>query len=176
MREARILYFALGVLVVVAAGAVTLHDDGIEFPDGSFQASANTFAAAQAVQAQAQLVTLSPSECTGFTHIYTVPANKRLVIQWVAAEVEIWGGAASDFPAVVEIRVHDGSSFVTYPFARLENSKVVGSSFFRRDQTIDQVTLYSEAGQAVRARICLNNSFDLEPVGNVGFSGYLIDV
>ncbi|NND02992.1 MAG: hypothetical protein HKN91_09410, partial [Acidimicrobiia bacterium] len=127
MREARILYFALGVLVVVAAGAVSLHDDGIEFPDGSFQASANNFTAATAVQAQIGLVTSGLAECSGFTTIYNVPANKRLVIEWVAVEAEIFGGAASDFPVTADIKVHNGSGFVSYPLARLEDGQIVGT-------------------------------------------------
>lgn len=176
MREARILYFALGVLVVVAAGAVSLHDDGIEFPDGSFQASANNFTAATAVQGKVTLATTGLVECSGFTTLYTVPANKRLVIEWLAAETEIMGGAVGDFPATVDIRVHNGSGFVSYPFARLENGLVVGSSFFRRDHEVAQVTLYSEANQPVEVNMCLNNAIDSEPIGTVGFSGYLVDV
>lgn len=40
MSEKRLLYFALGMLTVVSIGAVSLHSNGIGFPDGSFQAVA----------------------------------------------------------------------------------------------------------------------------------------
>ena len=42
MPEKRLLYFALGVLFVVAVGqaAMTIQDDGLQFPDGSVQRTA----------------------------------------------------------------------------------------------------------------------------------------
>ena len=57
MREINILYFALGVLVVTSIGAVSLHDNGIEFPDGSFQDTASVLPSATAVQGRVSLGT-----------------------------------------------------------------------------------------------------------------------
>jgi hypothetical protein len=42
MGERPLLYFALGILVTTSIGAISLRDDGIQFPDGSLQTSADT--------------------------------------------------------------------------------------------------------------------------------------
>jgi hypothetical protein len=40
MKERRLLYFALGALAAVSIGAVAVHDEGIQFPDGTVQTTA----------------------------------------------------------------------------------------------------------------------------------------
>ncbi len=178
MRETRILYFALGVLLVVSIGAVSLHDDGIGFPDGSFQETAAGFTAANAVQGQVGLSTeVGGSECSAWTNLFSVPANKRLVIEWLAVESSIPNAlAALSHPVDVDIVTYDGMSQVFYSFIRLEDQKVVGSSNFSGTRWAAPVRLYSEANQPVQVRMCLNKSLNGEGVGYVSFSGYLIDV
>ncbi|MCP4200619.1 MAG: hypothetical protein GY769_01635 [bacterium] len=179
MRETRILYFALGVVLVVSVGAVSLHDNGVEFPDGSFQETAAAgFTAANAVQGQVSLATeVGGSECSAWTTLFQVPANKRLVIEWLAAESSIPSAlAALSHPVDVDIVTHDGMAQVFYRFIRLDDQKVVGPSVFSGTRWAAPVRLYSEASQPVQVRMFLNKSLNGEGVGPVGFSGYLIDV
>jgi hypothetical protein len=176
MKENRILYFALGVLTVVSIGAVSLHNEGIEFPDGSFQATAATLTAATAVQGKVSLAIIGLAECTPNTTLYMVPASKRLVIEWLAIETAIFGGALGTHPVDVRITVHDGVSAITHTVARLEDPKSVGSSFFLGTKVVKPVTLYTEANQSVKVQMCFNTDLLDEGVGSVGFSGYLVDV
>ena len=177
MRERRILYFALGLLVVVSVGAVSLHDNGIEFPDGSFQITAATLGAATAVQGKVSLATpVGGAECTELGTLFNVPTGKRLAIEWLAVETGIFGGAANTHPIDVEIITHDGMGQIFHPLVRITDPAVIGTSFFMGNIWSGPVTLYSEAGQPVQARMCLQVELFGEGVGTVGFSGYLIDV
>ncbi len=178
MRETRVLYFALGVLLVVSVGAVSLHEDGIEFPDGSFQETAGGFTAANAVQGRVDVVSVGGfAFCTSLATLYSVPANKRLVIEWVSAESAIFGGNASSHPVEVDIFVHNGAEHIYTPLTRLEDPIIIGDSFFLSARWVAPVRLYSEGGQPVQVRMCFETSFEFaESVGTVGFSGYLIDV
>ena len=179
MRETRILYFALGVLLVVSVGAVGLHDTGIQFPDGSFQKSAAGFTAKTAVQGEVGLgVAGGPYSCTNEGILYSVPAGKRLVIEWLHAETAIFGGAASPgtHPVDVIVKTHNGVTPVDYPFARLVFPDVIGDSFFFGTFFHANVRLYSEGNQDVKARMCLDQPVTDEGIGTVSFTGYLVDV
>lgn len=177
MKETRILYFALGVLVVASVGAVKLHEDGVEFADGSFQETAALLPAATAVQGKVSLGTpVGGAFCTELGTLFNVPSGKRLVIEWMAVETAIFGGAASTHPIEVDIVTHNGIGQIFYPLVRIEDPQVIGISFFIGNRWSGPVTLYSEAGQPVRARMCLEAELFGEGVGSVGFSGYLIDV
>ena len=178
MKESRILYFALGVLMVTSIGAVTLHDNGVEFPDGSLQVTAAGFTAANAVQGRVFLeVDSAPTFCSNTKTLYTVPAGKRLVVEWLAVESFVFGGAGAYHPVEVAILTHDGSSQIYHPLVRLENPIAIGSSFFTSARWSGQVRLYSEANQPFQASFCFDGEFlDNQTVGSVSFSGYLIDV
>jgi hypothetical protein len=178
MRESKILYFALGVLLVVSVGAVGLHDSGIEFPDGSFQKTAAGFTATTAVQGQVGLGVVGTGECTGWTTLFAVPAGKRLVIEWLAAETAIFGGAATPgtHPVDVSVRTHNGVAPIIYPFARLAFPASIGSSFFFGSFFHANVRLYSEGNHDVEVLMCLNQDVTDEGVGKVSFTGYLVDV
>ncbi len=177
MKENKILYFALGVLVMTSLGAVSLHDNGIGFPDGSFQTTAAALPAASAVQGTVQVaITTAPSFCTAWATLYTVPANKRLAIQWLSAESAVFGGGGAFHPVEVDLRTHDGTGQIFHPLVRLENPIAIGPSFFSSARWVAPVTLYSEAGQPVEARMCFDGEFlDNQTVGGVTFSGYLVD-
>ena len=176
MTENRLLYFALGVLVVVCVGAVGIEDAGIEFPDGSFQTTAAGFTAAGAVQGKAPLLQIvGISSCSGWETLYSVPAGKRLVIEWLSVQ----GGTlppTAAYPMDLRVKTHDGNQEIIHPIVRLENGVVVGISFFTTQIWSGPVRLYSEAGHPVEVSICINVELEDEPVGWVSFSGYLIDV
>ena len=178
MRETRILYFALGVLVVASVGAVSLHDTGVGFPDGSFQTTAPVLTASTAVQGQVSLVSAGGfSYCSSLATVFSVPAGKRLVIEWLAVESAIFGGAVDSHPVEVDIVTHNGVGETFYPLTRLEDPIVIGDAFHLGARWVAPVRLYSEAGHAVKARMCFETSFEFaDPVGTVGFSGYLVDV
>ncbi len=175
MKETRFLYFALGVLLVVSVGAVGLHDKGIEFPDGSFQTSASGFTAATAVQGQVSLSIIGTSECSGWTTLYAVPSGKRLVIEWMNAQTEIFVGIAGTHPADVSVRTHNGVGTVIYPFARLVFPDSIGSSFFFGTFFHANVRLYSEGNHDVDVLMCLNQEVTDNGIGKVSFTGYLVD-
>lgn len=177
MRESRILYFALGVLFVTSIGAVSLHDDGIEFPDGSFQETASILPAATAVQGKVGLVTpVGGAFCTEIGTLFSVPAGKRLVVEWLSVESAIFGGVLGSHPVEVDIITHNGIGQVFHPLVRIDDPVVIGDSFFIGNRWSGPVTLYSEASQPLQARMCLEDNPMGEGIGTVGFSGYLIDV
>ena len=65
MTDHRLLYLAVGVLSVVSLGAIGIQDDGITFPDGSFQTTAGGSTAAQAVQGKtASLAIVGTGSCS----------------------------------------------------------------------------------------------------------------
>jgi hypothetical protein len=76
----------------------------------------------------------------------------------------------------VDIVTHNGIGQTFYPLVRIDDPQVIGISFFIGNRWSGPVTLYSEAGQPVQARMCLETELFGEGVGSVGFSGYLIDV
>lgn len=178
MAEKHVLYFVLGVLTVVSLGAVSVHDDGVGFPDGSFQTTAAALPAASAVHGQVSLeITAAPTFCTAWTTLYSVPASKRVAIQWLSAASAVFGGGGGFHPVEVEIRTHDGTSQISHLLTRLENPIGIGLSLFSRAGWAAPVTLYSEGGQPVQVRMCFDGEFvDPQTVGKVTFSGYLVDV
>lgn len=178
MKETRILYFALGVLVVVSVGAVSLHDTGVEFPDGSFQKTAFGFTATQAVQNRVFVSSLGGFQsCTAQAVLYSVPAGKRLVIEWISAETSILGGAPSTHPVDVNVFTHDGFGHVYHPLTQLKDPMMLGESVTLGARWSSQVRLYSEASQDFKVYMCFDHLFEFqESVGFVSFSGYLIDV
>ena len=130
MMMNRLLYFALGVLVVVSIGAVGIEDAGIEFPDGSFQTTAAGFTASGAVQGKSPLLEIvGVSSCSAWATLYAVPSGKRLVIEWLTVK----GGTlppTATYPMDLYVRTHDGSENILHPVVRLENGANVGISFF----------------------------------------------
>ena len=167
MMENRLLYFALGVLVVVSVGAIGIQDDGIEFPDGSFQASAARFTATGAVQGRTPILTIvGVSSCTNWTTLYSVPAGKRLVIEWLSVHGATLG-ATLTYPMDLTVRTHNGSEQILHPIVRLENGAVVGIAFFKTQIWSGPVRLYSEASQPVEVRMCIDVEVEDEPAGHV---------
>lgn len=176
MTEKRLLYFALGALAVVSIGAMGIQDDGILFPDGSFQATAAAFTAAHAVQGRSPILEIvGTSSCSQWTTLYSVPAGKRLGIEWISVQGATLGPTLT-YPMDLIVRTHDGVDTVLHPLVRLENGVAVGIAFFKTQIWSGPVRLYSEASQPVEVRMCIDVELTDEPVGHVSFSGYLIDV
>lgn len=175
MTENRLLYFALGVLVVLSLGAISLQSDGIVFADGSFQATAGGFTAAHAVQGKTPLLAIvGIGGCSTWTTLYAVPAGKRLVIEWLSVQGATLGDTVT-YPMDLFVRTHDGLGQVIHPVVRLEDGVGVGIAFFKTQIWSGPVRLYSEASQPVQVRMCINAELEDETVGSVSFSGYLID-
>ena len=76
MGEKRVLYFALGVLAVVAVGqAMAVRNDGLEFPDGSIQVTA-------AVAQAKTKVYLTDALHTGSTALSACATGWHMASQW----------------------------------------------------------------------------------------------
>ena len=108
--------------------------------------------------------------------MFSVPAGKRLVIEWLSVETAIFGGFPTSHPVDVDILTHDGIGQVYHPLVRIEDPVAIGLSFFIGNRWSGPVTLYSEPSQPLQARMCLEEELFGEGIGSVGFSGYLIDV
>lgn len=168
MRDKRILYVALGALLVVGIGAAAKNNANkkCDCPGEN------------AVQGQVTLSSVGGFEfCSSIATVYTVPAGKRLVVEWISVETSIFGGMAASHPAEVDIISHDGSGDIFYPLVRLEDPIIIGDSFFLGSRWQGPVRIYTEPGQELRARMCFESQFEfVEQVGTVGFSGFLVDV
>jgi hypothetical protein len=104
MNEKRFLYFALGVLTVVSVGAVSLHDQGVQFPDGTLQTSAAVAAAHPALSSFKHYCTETISATATFNscELPPVPAGKMAVIEFIEGHLttpgdqggEMWVGSS----------------------------------------------------------------------------------
>ena len=176
MTENPLAFFAIGVLAVLSIGAISLEDNGIVFPDGSFQTTAGGLTASQAVQGKTPLLTIvGIGGCSQWTTLYSVPAGKRLVIEWLSVQGATLGATVT-YPMDLFVRTHDGLDQVIHPLVRLENGVGVGIAFYKTQIWSGPVRLYSEASQPVQVRMCINNELEDQTVGSASFSGYLIDV
>lgn len=163
--------------VLAVAFAVVLLGSSVCVPDAAFAKKKKTDCAANAVQGKVDVVSVGGFQfCTSLATLYSVPAGKRLVIEWMAAESAIFGGNAASHPVEVDVVTFDGTDEIFYPLIRLVDPIVIGDSFFLGSRWQGPVRLYSEGGHAVQVRMCFDSWFEFqESVGTVGFSGCLID-
>ena len=176
MKKASSLFLMVVALLagLSAGGAVAqlgLRDDGVQFPDGTVQTSAAK-TPGEFVQAAGSVNIPDLAECaTG--DIYTVPAGKRLRIEWIG--FDIFEVGATDFtPVDVALGTWSGGLQILFPLNRIDGAQILGSSPAGTARSSSQVTLYSEAAQAVSLRTCRNNNTDDTTV-RVFFHGQLFD-
>lgn len=130
--------------------------------------------AQNAVQGRETLSTVGSAFCSEWTSLYDVPAGERLVVEWVSAQSQILGGTAD--PVDVEVRSWDGSDYVVHSLVRLDDSLVKAGSFFGTQRWSGTVRIYTEGGGSFEARMCPDAELEDETVGNVTFSGYVLEV
>ena len=170
MKERAFLWFAVGVLSVVGIGALSLRDDGIQFPDGSVQTTAGQPAGAP-LQVEVFVNIADLEFCSSITVLYNVPADKLLLIEWVG--IESLALLAAD-PVDVDIEVDAGDGGILHPVVRLTDSQSTAGSFFVTQRWSNQVRLYGAAGTPVRAQACRDGDLDAHVV-RITFSGKLFD-
>ena len=105
--------------------------------------------------------------------LYTVPAGKRLKIEWMSIEGAEFGGGSFE-PLDVFLRTKVDGPAIFHPLARIEHAVIVGSSFFRSAFWNSPVTLYASAGTPVTVRACRQTTTDETSVF-VTMQGQLFD-
>lgn len=176
MRETRILYFALAVLLVVSLGAVSVHEHGIGFSDGTFMSTVPGLTASQILQGQVQVSLPSGSaNCTSESLLHVASQGSRFLIDWLVVESKIRNGVVQSHPANVDLIVETSSGDVNYPVAQLLFAHVFADGQFLRARWAGPVRVYSEVNSKIWVRLCFNDTVvSSEPVGNVSFSGYVL--
>lgn len=175
MRRRHWLYFALGVLTlagIAAADSLSLRNEGIEFPDGSVQTTAGQ-PAGTPVQDTTTVTIFDTNSCSDLTTLYTVPADKRLRIDFVSIESTALFAAAD--PVDVDIETHDGMSAFSFPLARLIDSQNGQSILFFEQRWSSQVTLHTAESQSVKTLACRNGTEE-DHIVRILITGQLFDV
>jgi hypothetical protein len=167
--------FAIGAFVAVAClgASMALHNNGLEFPDGSFQSTAAVLPAATAVQITGSVNILEFDYCVLPQSLYTVPTGKRLAIEWIS--VEIHADIAAD-PVDVNITTWDGSSQINHPLVRMPDMELLSGNIFYTQRWHSPILLYSETGQDVQLFACRSGDPNAIQTVEVTASGHLVDV
>lgn len=105
--------------------------------------------------------------------LYSVPAGKRLRIDWMSVETAEFGGDDFD-PIDVFVETRLNNVLLTHNLVRLDGAEFIGSSFFRTQLWSSPVTLYSQGNRNVLIRACRDVSTDVTSV-IVTFHGQLFD-
>ncbi len=161
MAKRSSLVVALVVLAVagvgVGAAQLGLLNDGIEFPDGTIQMTAAE-TPGEFVQVSASLVIPDMADCaTG--NIYTVPAQKKLRIEFISMEIDEFGDS-SFAPVEVNINTTLGGVQVSNWLVRLADAMAIGSSLIPSVRWSSQVTLYNQGNATVQMLVCRDTSTD----------------
>lgn len=168
---AALVVVAIASIGIGTAGQLALQNDGVKFPDDTVQTTAAETPGVF-VQGSATVTIMDLSECaTG--DVYTVPAGKRLRVEWISIELSEFAGDAFD-PVDIDIRTWLGGVQVNHFLDRIDGAIVVGTSFFRTVRWSSPITLYNQGGSSVSIRACRDNATD-ETAVDVRFHGQLFD-
>lgn len=157
----------LGLALALAALAVLAASTADAKPKGGDPAE-------NAVQARESLWIVGTAFCSEWTPLFDVPAGERLVVQWISAESRILNGTAD--PVDVDVRTWDGTDWVVHPLVRLDDSVIKAGSLFGTQRWTSPVRLYSEGGAYFEGRMCPDAELTDAIVGNLSFSGYLLEL
>ena len=103
--------------------------------------------------------------------LYSVPAGKRLVIEWVSAEA--FEFAATNFaPVTLAIKTWLVGQQVTHQLPSIESARICSTCLIGRGSMSAQVTIYNQPNRNVRILACRDNDSDETGV-NVRFHGRL---
>lgn len=170
------------LMILVTALAITTRQTGQAAPGGPFVFVTNSGPAEalpvsvfnpprQVVQVGGLLFCDNSTSCNGqAVTLYTVPPNKRLVVEYVSflGQTDL----NNSLSILFTVQGSDTAAFISIPLARFPvNSQPnlaqwVGSQFVR---------FYADAGATLVAAPYADNSDIVHPNGNVTISGYLVD-
>ena len=126
----------------------------------------------QFVQAQVDAQIQDMQECRARV-LYTVPAGKRLRIDWMSVVAAEFQGDDFD-PVDVTVRTKVGGPAIVHHLARVGDAEAVGVGLVKTAKWSSQVTFYASAGTTVIVRACRNNDTDATSVF-VTMHGQLFD-
>lgn len=175
MAKRSSLVVALIIVAFVGVGVgvaqLGLRNDGVEFPDGTVQTSAAE-TPGEFVQGSASVVIQHLNECAE-GNVFSVPAGKRLRVEWISIELSEFAGDDFD-PVDIDIRTWLNGAQANHFLPRIDGSIVVGTSFFRTVRWSSPITLYNQGNRAVSIRACRDNDTDETGV-DVRFHGQLFN-
>ena len=90
--------------------------------------------------------------------LYTVPAGKRLRIEWISIEGREFGDGFE--PLDVSVRTKVSGPAVVHPLARIEDAVMIGEAISVSAFWNSPVTIYASAGSPVTVIACRSSSTD----------------
>ena len=164
-------------MLIAAAGPLALHDDGIQFPDGSVQTTA-PFGPDDAANSSVSLYCQFSGGLLDFEEVFVcddpVLPGKILVVEHLSARVilDIPGGSTCDAHAIL-LSNHPLGDFEHLQFLTLV-PEVITDGTWHDLRTSTPMSVYFDEGESpslLVERTCFDESWDVE----ILLSGYLVD-
>ena len=167
--------WALVVVALAGVGVgmaqVALQNDGIQFPDGSVQATAAA-PLGEFVQGTGT-VSINEFQFCSSGVLYSVPNGKVLHIQWIS--IRLAGFSATAGPVEANIRTTLDDTELFYPLVRMDDLILIADSIFYGDRWHSLVSMGAQGGEDVDISGCRDGDLDNPFSIYVNFHGRLYD-
>ncbi len=168
---AALVVLAIASIGIGAATQLALQNDGIKFPDNTVQ---KTAAETPGIFVQGNVIFGFPDFMFCATgNLYTVPAGKRLRIEWISVEMATAPAGAD--PIEVDIRTWLNNVQVHHALVRLDEAVNFGESFFFTQRWSSPVTIYNQGNKTIEIFACRDSGGDDSTQIIASFHGQLFN-